>query len=255
MKFALVLLCLVFGTGVTAQAKGGACCACQTGSYPSEQVPFFSAGCKLWLAGQNNCDQSMTIPVAAGVSALPESCDGKVVKLGYVGHWSSAYESANFLDILMYDGVQKRKMSFEVDNTACRGMDRPEQVTERMSQAQFPAGQYITYKANQVVSVGMWDGLLIGKSNLWAQYDSRTQQTTYPTCKEFERKGCTDLGGLQTGETGSCRETDGSLKELSCCPIEVTVSKLSARKNAEPEQVQMNALVWASREACNRGKF
>jgi hypothetical protein len=254
VKFTLVLLYLVFGTGI-AQAKGGACCACQTGTYPSNQVAFFSAGCKLWLAGQNDCDQSMTIPQLDGVSGLPSSCDGKVVKLGYVGHWSSAYQSANFLDVLMYEGVQKRQMSFEVDNTACRGMDKPQEVADRMASAQFPPGKYITYKSNQVISVGMWDGILVGKSNLWAQYDSRTQQTTYPTCKEFESKGCTDLGGVQANETGSCREVNGSLKELKCCPIQVTVTKLTAGKNAEPKQVQASALLWATQETCNRGKL
>jgi hypothetical protein len=238
-----------------AQAKGGACCACQTGSFPSEQVPFFSAGCKLWLAGQKNCDQSMTIPAQEGLDAVPESCDGKVVKLGFVGHWSSSSQSANFADRLFSEGVVKRKMSIEVDNTACRGMDDVPYFENRLAGLEFPKDQYMTFKANQVLSVGMWDGILIGKSNLWAEYDSRTKHTTYPKCTEFERQACTDLGGIQTNERGYCREKPGVLKEIKCCPMEVQVTKLSPGKNAEPKQTTVITNLWATPEVCSRGKF
>ena len=254
MKFAFVFLCLVFGAGF-AQAKGGACCACQTGSFPDNQVPFFSAGCKLWLAGQKNCDQSMTIPEDQGLSALPESCDGKLVKLGFVGHWMSSSQSASFIENLFQDGVIKRQMSFQVDNTACRGMDNTEYLEDRLSSLKFPDNKYVVFRANQVVSVGMCDDLMVGHSNLWAQYDSRTKHTTFPRCVEFEGKGCTDLGGIQKGETGLCRESIGQLKELVCCPLEVKVTKLSAKKGSEPQEATAVTTFWATRETCNRGKF
>ncbi|MFS4459954.1 hypothetical protein [Bdellovibrio sp. HCB2-146] len=252
MKIVFIFLATLLSFSMV-QAK--TYCACQAGQYPESQVGFFKAGCAMWLAGQKDCAESITVLQAEGMSALPEKWNGNVVKLGYVGHWSS-FETKRFLGSLFYDGVVARNMSFEVDNTACDGMKYPDEVAKDLRDFNYPQGKYIKFKANQVLSVGMWDPVLVGKSNLWAEADSRTSDIKYPRCEEFERQGCSSLGvNMQRDSRGSCFTAEGSVRQLRCCKMTIETTKLSAKKNSEPEKVKASSLFWATPEACDQGHF
>lgn len=254
MKIIFIFLAtLLASTSFAQEAK--TYCACQTGEWPESQVGFFKAGCRMWLGAQKNCSDSLIVPGAEGVHALPTKWDGAVVKLGYVGHWDS-YLNERFLDVIYRDGVVARNMSFEVDNTACNGMSYPKDVTKQLGGYSYSDGKYIKFKANQVLSVGMWDPLLIGKSNLWAEYDSRTNWVKYPRCAEFEKQACTDLGfQVQEGSRGNCRTSQGDLRPIRCCNMTIEATRLSAKKDSEPQKVKVSGLMWASQEACEQGHF
>lgn len=218
---------LIVLTHVSVQASeqsmksGETCCICQTGTGMAFELPFFDVGCKIWLAQQSGCDMKKTVKYQRdSLSYIPRSCDGGEVRLGFVGHWNSTRQTINFLEPLIEEGMFRRKMSFDIDNTACFAMDRPNDLKNFFDyKQQLPAEQFLRFRGNQVLSVGTWDDIpfAFGSSNFYAIYDSRTGQVTYPNCSEFRGEVCSATFGIQKGQRGQCINEQGELEILECC--------------------------------------
>lgn len=205
------------------------CCICQTDTSPEEHIKWYKTGCRMWLTARG-CPAGKVIPQTESIAKhIPKSCEGKKLKLGYVGHWASARDTVNYVSSLL-KVLEEKDLSLYYDNTACLAMDRPELVQNYLNKISPELGdREIKIKGNQAISTGMWDPILPGKHNFKAYASTETEMVEYPKCKEFVDKSCWKM--FQEGETGLCLEEDGTKSVLKCtadAEVEYTSSKRSA---------------------------
>ena len=189
-------------------------CICQTGIRPSSQLPFFKIGCRLWNLAQK-CNEKLTISVNDSIEDILSSRPQvKAIKLGYVGHWGSADEAVDFLHDKIMPSIIKYNVHFDIHNTACLSTDNPYDILNYLKSI----GKYaanINFKGNQAVSLGIWDSVLPGKNNFWANIDGGDLNVTYPNCTEYENKTC--AGMFQDNEKGICYDdTNNKYTFLRC---------------------------------------
>lgn len=191
------------------------CCVCQIGEKPVKQQHWFKKGCQIWLKNQKDCSWKIrSVIQRAGVLKLPESCQDGTLHLGYVGHWADSAETKKFIDELVVPTQRQLNLNIRIDNTACLAMRDAELVQNHIEQLPMPKKKYLVVKGNQVTSVGLWEAFLPGKSNFYAIADSRTSETRYPFCWEFEGKLCTK--SVQKNESAICKDQASHLKKLTC---------------------------------------
>lgn len=184
-----------------AQAAGHDLCICQTGSKPANQVAFFKAGCKLWNLAQK-CSKKITISVEDSIeNILSKRPKVRTVKLGYVGHWGSSTEAAIFLKDKILPSIKKFDTYFSINNTACLSTENPYEILNFLKSIGKYAS-HIDFKGNQAVSTGIWDSVMPGKNNFWANINGSSLTVTFPHCKEYENKLCAKM--FQKNEQGIC---------------------------------------------------
>lgn len=218
-----ILIALFALSSATAFAKDNDLCVCQTGAEPKSQVAFFKMGCKMWNMGQS-CSKKITASITKPLDEiLAENPTVKKLRVGYVGHWSSARASVSFLRSSIVPAIQKHDISVSIDNTACLATDNPFVILNYMKT--IPEAAKIDFKGNQAISTGMWDKILEGKNNFWANINGEKLEVTFPTCKSFEDKICSET--FQGGGTGVCHdEKDDSHVFLRCDEKEIWVTRL-----------------------------
>lgn len=186
--FVAALTSFAFFTN-TAEAADRDLCICQTGSAPSDEIKYFNLGCKTWNMTQS-CSEKITISLDDSIAdVLSTRPDVKSVKIGYVGHWSSAHETTQFLKEQIVPVIKKRDIYFDIHNSACLAVDDPYIVRDYFKKI-GKAAKSIHFYGNQVVSTGGWDPILPGKNNFWASINGASLKVEFPDCKEFELKEC-----------------------------------------------------------------
>ena len=211
LLFSAILLLATMGE--TSAAADNDLCICLTGTSPSGQVEFFKAGCKLWNMGQS-CKKKITVSEADSLEdILKANPQAKSLNIGYVGHWSSAHASRNFLKYSIVPLIRAHDVTVNVDNTACLATNNPYIILNYLKT--LDVADKINFRGNQAISTGMWDGLLAGKNNFWANINGKNLEVTFPLCSTFEGQGC--MGVVQDGGTGVCHdEKDDSHRFLKC---------------------------------------
>lgn len=216
---ALALLTLVNGWlwPSPAGAAVPTCCFCEIGDQPARQQPFFRAGCAVWLRKQKGCLVKATVAQNTDYASVPLVCRGGHLKIGFVGHWSSARETIEILRHRAVPAMSAHALSVSFDNTACSGMNRPEDVREYVQSLALPGdgSRFLEVRGHQVDSVGEWEAVLGKSVSFRAVVSSRLSDVDYPSCGGIEGRPC--VPALQTGQTGSCRRQDGGLERLTCC--------------------------------------
>jgi hypothetical protein len=245
-----VLFIFSFNSRAADSAVVGDCCVCQTGIGPKSSLPFFKLGCSVWLAKQENCALKETQDFGDyDLSQIPKSCDGRDLKMAYVGHWGTSDGSAYYVKKIAHDLVEKRKMSVDFENTACRGLDEGNHLADELQNLSLPLGKHITYRGYQVKSVGLWEPFIPGKPNFWSEYDSRTGKIEYPKCEEYEFQGCMRHFANQIGKTAYCRSENNELKELTCCEAEILRKRKYGKNENEVDEV-ISTAKWLAAELC-----
>lgn len=216
-------------------------CICQTGTQPQNERGFFRAGCRLWNQGQS-CDRKVTAsfdtPLEEILSRHPDAAS---VRIGYVGHWSSAEESVAFLEDSVVPLIRERNLTVSVDNTACLATDNPFVIVDFLQV--LDVAERITFEGNQAISTGMWDGLLPGNNNFWARVSGADLTVTFPSCREFEGHGCFKFAQAQ--ETGVCRdEATGDHVMLQCREHTRMVTRRSGPNNRRVQRVEQEYHAW-----------
>lgn len=107
------------------------------------------------------------------------------------------------------------------DNTACKGNQDPGIVLDVLKEfhktgAGYPPGKSLTYKANQVTSIGMWD--FTKSHNLWATIEYPSVKVTYPACQDFLNHECSLA--FQQDQEGFCFGESEELLAIKCQPLE-----------------------------------
>lgn len=233
-----------------ATTLAGDCCICQTGIGPTKWIPFFKLGCAVWLGQQKNCGYKDTHSFGDyDLSHIPKSCDGGILKLGYVGHWGTSQGTIFYSQKIIKELVQDRNMSVEFENTACRGSDDGEKIAKEISLLNIPPERHFSLQAYQVPSVGLWEVLIPGKPNFWSKYDSRTGKIEYPSCNEFLFRGCSSVLAKQLGKSALCREDENTLRKLTCCDVEIQNRKFRTKGNEEVVELS-RAAKWVDPHYC-----
>ena len=184
------LVVAIAATGVSSYVLATTSCYCEVGNYPPDQQKFFRAGCDLWLKDQKNCDFKKTVSQNYNYRSVVDFKKTNQLKIGYVGHWSNASETIQHLHEHIVPLAKEFSISLDVDNTACKALDDPYYVNDYLKTQRLPANSAITYKGNQVNSVGLWEKLLGPSLNLNASVSSVTQQVSFPRCLLFEGRNC-----------------------------------------------------------------
>jgi len=224
--FMAVMLGSLFFVKVAEAAKENDLCICQTGTEPQNEVKFFKLGCKVWHMGKS-CGKKMTVSFDRSLDEiLAENPSAKKINVSYVGHWSSAYESVQFLDYTIAPLIRKHDVSVTIDNTACLATDNPFVIVNYLKSLPDVAGR-IEFKGNQAISTGLWDKALSGKNNFWAKISGEKLDVTFPGCRDFESKGC--MGAFQSNETGVCFDEKSEKHVfLRCEEGERTVTRMDS---------------------------
>ncbi|MFP5520545.1 MAG: hypothetical protein ACLGGX_11620 [Bdellovibrionia bacterium] len=228
----VILISLFMGSMANATQKA---CICLMGTEPRRETGFFKKGCEEWISEQKNCSHKSIefIDYYKKDWQLPASVQGGSLELGYVGHWPDTALSIAYFNNILIPMINKNKVDVSFDNTACNGLDDAKKFTgyfdilkdyysnmHSLNSSRYPLPTWMTktikYRANQVVSVGMWDRFVGGSSmNFYADVDLNKSTVKYPSCSKFLDKVCHQ--GMQKGQSGLCEELDGSIKTLSCC--------------------------------------
>ncbi len=201
---------------VISQANAKSVCLCDIGQVQREKG-FYRAGCSLWL-NQQKCDSKKTIDREHRYSLARYVTDlkaGDKLIVGYVGHWSNAWETVNFIERELVPLAQKTPIQIIYDNTACRPMNDAESVQETLNQVEIATGSSIYVKGSQTLSVGMWEGFLPGTSNFYAHASTEWSRPRYWDCADIENVACS--ARFQFGESGLCLDTSSrTLIRLTC---------------------------------------
>lgn len=220
-------------------------CLCETGNSPKNEVPFYRAGCKLWLASQS-CHEKKVISIDDDLdSAIPRTSDGKKVKLGYVGHWSTTGESIDYILDRILPLNKGRRISFFIHNTACYATKDTYILQDLMNLINIDPETSITFQGNQAASVGMWEKFIPFKENMYSIVGSNLSAPIFPPCEEFQGKRC--LGSIQLNEQGFCTSiVDGKKvnKTLACEEVKTMIRRISPKKDVSFVEQEVTSTQW-----------
>lgn len=230
MKYIIFSLIIVFTFASLDQPAAveseEACCYCEVGNFPENQKKFFHTGCEFWLKSQSHCVSKEVVPQNTDYSFF--SCPSERLKIGYVGHWSNSQETWNYLQNSILPLFKRKFREIELDNTACRSIDRPEFLLKKILEQNWGNSLRLVVEGNQVDSVGLWEKLLGPSINLKAKVDTEIGKVTYPNCKKFLNRPC--MKDVQLSQSGYCQRGDKSfsfrgtsstmLQEIACCKVE-----------------------------------
>lgn len=190
-------------------------CICQTGSFPKNQIAFFKSGCVQWNAFQK-CQKKIIVDQEISLEKIIASePQVRTIKLGYVGHWSSAKQTTNFLKSQVVPVIQEHNVSFDIDNTACLATNNPFVIKNYLAKLDNNISSNIQIRGNQVVSTGGWDSILPQKTNLWSSINGESLEVIFPLCKNFVGKAC--LGAFQQNARGICFDQEKNRHQFLMC--------------------------------------
>jgi hypothetical protein len=197
-------------------------CVCEVMSHPDE-MKWYEKGCSIWLNRQSNCSVKVSRTQLSGSQfEVPKSKD-KVVRLGFVGHWSNTSQTENYLSGTLLPFMKKSGKSVVFDNTACSGHDDSDRLVSFVKstvQPKMQKNQYLSLKGHQSISIGLWDSVLGESFNFYSSLDSRTLKIEYPSCEKFENQRCLERGTFlpwtQKDQTGFCKNERQQLVQLRC---------------------------------------
>lgn len=191
-------------------AKANTACVCQIGTRKG-QKPWFRLGCKKWLKQQNKCGTKEIVDSQDEIAKVHQKNQNiKLIKVGYVGHWSNAYDTVEWLESSMLPLTKSHGVKFEVDNTACLPMSSPGYVQKFLDE-QTEKGEFFVTGA-QAVSTGLWDQAMLAKRTNFPATACKGA-IDYPSCHSFEDKGCI---AYQNDAVATCRDHRGKLQRLRC---------------------------------------
>jgi hypothetical protein len=196
-------------------------CICQIDTI-SREVPFYRAGCGLWLNGQR-CDEQVTISITENLrDHLRPEHRGQKLSLGYVGHWSSSNQTVDFLRKEITPVMNEFDMDVFYENTACNPMDNPELVQDYINSAELPTARRLEVRGAQSISIGMWDPLdLTLRANVPAIASTELQTPAFADCANYEDYRCSNR--YQLYERVRCVDTTQArrfLVDLRCEEVE-----------------------------------
>lgn len=210
--FAVVLVAITASLSVQALTF----CYCEIGAYPSQQQKYFRSGCYLWLNQQKKCDSKKTVVHDHDYRTDLLNHKNINLKIGYVGHWSGTDETIQYIDQTIIPLIREFSLTTaEIDNTACMALQQPYRVHEFVKSQRLPANSQLTFKGNQVNSIGMWEKILGPSLNLNAVVSTRYDQVAFPRCLIFEGQSC--MKNPQANNSGLCIDQNNILKQLTCC--------------------------------------
>ncbi|QDK44226.1 hypothetical protein DOM22_03180 [Bdellovibrio sp. ZAP7] len=196
-------------------------CICQTGTEPASQIPFFKIGCKMWLSEQTSCASKEVVAVAPSNTWSPlkieNTSPGDTLRIGFVGHWENDM-TAPYLGNSIIPTMRDYDVNIQLDNTACMGLQQPLKAKEIAEfEVLFPRNRTITFKANQAISVGIWNRILpLPTANFWSVLMLPSGKVVFPHCEDFENKSC--VGAYQKNQYGRCVDRNARVKPLICLP-------------------------------------
>lgn len=210
------LMTLLLSLATSVQAKR--VCVCEIG-HNSVEEPFYRAGCAAWIA-KKVCLRSKIVKMDYGETLsdhLPKLKDGDKLHIGFVGHWSSSYQTERFVQrniLPIFDDVS---VKVTYDNTACSPMSEPQNIQDFLSSLELPKGSSLTIKGSQGISLGLWDAVSISKANFYAEASTEFSTPKYPKCKKYEGKKCSGI--FQPYTSGYCVDPkEEGRVTLSCEP-------------------------------------
>ena len=193
LKIYLLIITWVLSSSLLAQEARKNCCICQTGETSSFQNWWFRKGCKKWLKKQS-CEAGTSIVSLSEnlTKEFKKNCSvGSSLRLGFVGHWKGYKETIEFIDEVLKPTSLENETSIYYENSACRVLDEPGVVQKHLEDvAETLGGLSIEIEGNQSISLGEWDSLLPGKTNLGALVGTSYKKYLIPDCEVFEEKGC-----------------------------------------------------------------
>lgn len=192
------------------------------------ETGFYVVGCGTWLNAQKNCRKRKMMPLGSSLKDFIDTNTRprETIKLGYVGH-SSVAGMKRYMNDYLSKVIETTSHSFIIDNTACDGLKDPKVIHDIVKGYKLDPNQYISVKANQVISVGVWDKVYprFRRANLYAITDSRYKDVYYPDCLNFLGRGCSAT--FQHNEKGLCK-LNGELTEIKCTNKKVQQAKVRA---------------------------
>ncbi len=249
LSYGFLALAGFVGSASEVRAQDNDLCVCQTGSYPTNQVAFFRLGCRMWNAG-NSCGKKLIVPETESLNRILSQNPGtRSLKVGFVGHWSSAAQSVDFLRRSVVPAMRNNDVSVEIDNTACLATDNPYIISNYL-RSLGPIGARIKFRGNQAISTGLWDRTLPGKHNFWALISGDTLEVDFPKCSEFENRGC--LGMVQREGRGICHDEASGDHVTLRCQLHRSTFVVPA-SNDNPEQtMEQTQYLWKRSENSSR---
>jgi len=215
-------------------------CFCEIGNSPSSQKLFFKAGCNRWFQSQNNCDTKQVVPIGTSYKDLSINTLIDEVSIGYVGHWTDAWLTIDYLERIIVPLMQNKNVSVSVDNTGCESMSHPELVMSYVKNFKIPVGKTLKVRGNQTMSVGEWFGIIGPAINFTAEVSSDLASVQYPPCSKYDQQFCAQQ--IQRNQVGKCIDENGQLKKMACCE---TVIEQSLQDFQEKK-----AFVWMDVKKC-----
>ncbi len=249
LTYGFLALTGFLGSASEVRAQDNDLCVCQTGTYPTNQVGFFRLGCRMWNAG-NSCGKKLIVPETESLSRILSQNPGtRSLKVGFVGHWSSAAQSVDFLRRSIVPAMRNNDVSVEIDNTACLATDNPFIIANYL-RFLGPIGTRIKFRGNQAISTGLWDRTLPGKHNFWATISGETLEVDFPTCAEFENRGC--LGVVQREGRGICRDENSGEHVTLRCQFERNTQVIPANGDNAEQTVEQSQYLWKRSQNSSR---
>lgn len=201
------------------QERGKTACICEVmakENWNKREYPFYKLGCSKWLAGQR-CDIKKIVDQGTHIDPFLSSIeDLSVIKVGYVGHWASADQTIGYLDERLVPLATVHKAKVHFDNTACSGASDPISVRNYLNELPESLRSKISVKANQIVSVGEWDGILSPFMKANVEITMCEKGLEVPACKSFRNKGCS-ISLNHKDEIGCIdNRTGGQFRVLKC---------------------------------------
>lgn len=222
----------ILGQASFAKANTGLC-ICEIGNKIKSEMKWYRSGCNIWIdrmIKENKCSSvDYVIRERNPYSfSVPSEDPNRNIFLGFVGHWSSSTATKEEVTNRLLPVIQKTGQNLFYDNTACNGSSDTQDLQSFMLMTvkpQLKKFQSLTIKANQVISVGIWDYVLGNSVNMFSFVSTDFKQAIYPECQTFAGNYCVGsgtrsasiLGGgqVQEGTTGFCRQ-DRQLIQLMC---------------------------------------
>ena len=201
----LFLLVLVFIT--SSKAFSATHCACEIGQSKS-QKGIFRLDCKVWLSRKKSCTTKKIIDRPAGTKLLqylPNLNKGDKLELGYVGNWSDASETIQYVEDQLLPVLQKKAQNIFYENMASYSMDDPDGVQEALVTMAIPPQSQITVKGTQGVAVGTLESLLWDYTRMYALASTDWLVTRFIDCENIEGKNCSSV--TQGSDKGRCNDT------------------------------------------------
>lgn len=220
-RFAMLQIGLFLGTLAppATAAPQRDLCVCEAGTFPANEIKYFRMGCKQWLKNQSNCLNQRIVEHGQDYVSTLTTLNITHLRIGYVGHWSSARQTLLDLETRLIPAIQVAQSSLTIDNTACKSLDDPELVHNYIRSLRLSESRLIQIRGNQTDSLGKWDEIFGSRVNFTAEVSTTQPQVQFPSCKRYQNYPC--FQQYQLGQSGRCLDRQNQIESLICCKQQV----------------------------------